>query len=317
LDDKTIRRQGDKETRRQGDKETRRQGDKMIRMLRHIWLFISLAIFIEIMLTGCSERASEPVILPDSTIAFPPKKVDGISAKITFSRHLAQKSIRQSAISTVFPLKEDGNVYAVIELENRLNEKDLDLMFHVDWIDPEGRSFYLKRIDLYAGDSTASLVSSVSVPPDRRLPGKYLLRIYLFRELIAEKYFELRDESQVEKVSANIVFFKSIDKESGEMKGIDTVFEIKKKGILRAQIDLENLHIFQDEELPVRLEWIGPDGESFYSKKINVKPADSLLSITGSISITPEKRQSGEYFLRIYLFEELVRENRFVLKPSD
>ena len=112
-------------------------------------------------------------------------------------------------------------------------------------------------------------------------------------------------------------FFKSIDKESGEMKGIDTVFEIKNKGILRAQIDLENLHIFQDKELAVRLEWIGPGGESFYSKKIDVKPADTISTITGSISITPDKREPGEYILRAYLFEDLIAERKFVLKPSE
>lgn len=275
-----------------------------------------MAAIVQILSTGCTERASDPVILPDSTIVFPSKKPDGISAKITFSRYLAQKTGRQSAISTVFPLKKDGSVYAVIDLENRIIGTDLELMFHVDWIDPEGRSFYLKRIDLSPGDSTASLVSSVSVSADRRPPGEYLLRIYLFRELIAEKYFELRDESEVEKVFADIVFFKSIDKESGEMKGIDTVFEIKKKGILRAQIDLENLHIYQDEELPVRLEWIGPGGETFYSKKIDVKPADSISTFTGSISITPDKREPGEYFLRAYLFDELIAERKFLLQAE-
>jgi hypothetical protein len=289
----------------------------MVRMLRQILWFFFMAVAVEMLTTACSERASEPVILPDSTIDFPSKKADGISAKITFSRYLAQKSARQSAISTVFPLKEDGNVYAVIELENRFNETDRQLMFHIDWIDPENRSFYKKQIDLAPGDSTVSLTSSVSVSPDKRPPGKYLIRIYLFRELIAEKCFELRDEPDVEKVSANIVFFKSIDKESGEMKGVDTVFEIKKKGILRAQIDLENLHIYQDKELTVRLEWIGPGGELFYTKKIDVKPADTVSTLTGSVSITPDKREPGEYFLRAYLFDELVAERKFVLKKVE
>ena len=289
----------------------------MIRMLRQIiWLFL-MAVAVGIFCTACSERVSEPVILPDSTIVFPSKKADGISVKITFSQYLAQKSARQSAISTVFPLMEDGNVYVIIELENRLNKTDRELMFHIDWVDPENRSFYKKQVDLTPGDSTTSLLSSVSVSPEKRAPGKYLLRIYLFRELIAEKYFELRDSAEVEKVYGDIVFFKSIDKESGEMKGIDTVFEIKKKGILRAQIDLENLHIYQDEELPVRLEWIGPDGEAFYSKKIDVKPADTISTITGSISITPDKREPGEYILRAYLFEDLIAERKFVLKPSE
>lgn len=288
----------------------------MIRLLRQILRLFFIAVAVEILPTGCSDRASEPVILPDSMIVFPSKKANGISAKITFSRFLAQKSARQSAISNVFPLKEDGNIYAVIELENRFKKTDRELMFHVDWIDPEGKSFYMKRIDLSPGDSTASLISSISVSVDKRLPGKYLLRIYLFRELIAEKYFELRNESEVEKVLADIVFFKSIDKESGEMKGIDTVFQIKKKGILRAQIDLQNLHIYQDEELPVRLEWIGPGGESFYSKKIVVKPADTISTLTGSISITPDKREPGEFLLRAYLFDELIAERKFGLQAE-
>jgi len=267
--------------------------------------------------TACTERVGEAVMLADSTISFPPKKADGITAKITFSRYMTQKTARQSAISTVFPLGDEGNVYAVIELGNRANDNGRDLMFHIDWLDPQGNSFYLKRTDLSAGDSAASLVSSISTAPDKRLPGKYLLRVFLFRELIAEKYFELRDSSEVEKVSGDIVFFKSIDKESGVMKGVDTVFEIKKKGIMRAQISLENLHIYQDEELPIRLEWFGPDGESFYSKKIDVSPSDSISTITGSISITPDKRQAGQYLLRAYLFEEMIAERKFVLKTED
>ena len=101
------------------------------------------------------------------------------------------------------------------------------------------------------------------------------------------------------------------------MKGIDTVFEIKKKGILRAQIDLENLHIYQDEELPVRLEWSGPGGEPFYSKKIDVIPADAVSTITGSISITPDKRLPGKYFLRAFLFEELIAERKFELMLAE
>lgn len=144
-----------------------------------------------------------------------------------------------------------------------------------------------------------------------------MVRIYLFRELIAEKYFELRDSSEIEKVSGDIVFFKSIDKESGKMTGIDTVFEIKKKGILRALISLQNIHIYKDEELPIRLEWIGPDGGSFYNKKIGINPSDTISTITGSISITPDKRQPGPYFLRAYLFDEMIAERRFVLQAED
>jgi hypothetical protein len=286
----------------------------MIRGLKQISGIFVIAVWV--FTSACSSRVPEAVILADSTIVFPPKDVSGITANITFSRYLAQKSGRQSAILTVFPLKEDGNVYAVISLENRLNHSDQELLFHVDWIDPVNNSFYKKQIDLLLGDSTVSLISSISVSPDKRMAGKYMVRVYLFRELIAEKYFELLDSVKVEKVSADIVFFKSIDKESGEMKGVDTVFEIRKKGILRAQINLHNLTIYKDEEVPIRLEWISPDGESFYSKKIDVKPADSVSSITGSISITPDKRQPGQYFLKAYLFDEMIAERKFVLQAE-
>ena len=288
----------------------------MVRMLRQILKLLFIGIAVEMFTTACSERASEPVILPDSTIAYPSKEADGISAKITLSRYFGQKTGRQSAIATIFPLKEGENIYSVIELENRLKNTDRDLMFHLDWIGPDGRSFYLKRIDLSPDDSTTALVSSISASPDKRPPGKYLLRIYLFRELIAEKHFELRAESEVERVSANIIFFKSIDKETGEMKGIDTAYEIKKKGILKAQVGLTNLNVYKDVELPFRMEWIGPDGRSFFSKKVNILQADTLSSITGSISITPDKREPGECFLRVYLFDELIAEKKFELREN-
>jgi hypothetical protein len=44
---------------------------------------------------------------------------------------------------------------------------------------------------------------------------------------------------------------------------------------------------------------------------------DSISAITGSISITPDKREAGEYFLRVYLFDDVIGEKEFVLKSSN
>ncbi len=274
---------------------------------------VFIAITLAMMLPSCSERLSEPVVMPDSTIVYPAKDSNDISAKITFSRYFGQKTGRQWCISTVFPLKDDENVYVVVALENRLNKIDRDLLFHLDWLGPEGQSVYLKKVILPAGDSACTLESSVSSSPTIRQPGKYLMRVYLFRELIAEKFFEFRNEVDIEEIKGEIIFFKNIDKETGEMKGVDTVFEIKKKGILRAQVSLSDTDIYLDEELPFRMEWIGPEGESFYSKKAEIKPSDKISAISGSISITPDKRQQGEYSLRVYLFDDLIAEKRFGL----
>ena len=130
--------------------------------------------------------------MPDSTIVYPAKDSNDISARITFSRYFGQKTGRQWGITSVFPIKEDENVYAVVELENRLKKLDRDLMFHLDWIGPDGqvgvpeRDRSCRRVIL-----PVPLMSSVSSSPGIRQPGNYSLRIYLFRELIAEKYFEL------------------------------------------------------------------------------------------------------------------------------
>lgn len=276
-----------------------------------------LVIILEIMPSGCAERFGEAVILPDSTIIYPPKNSDGISATITFSSRFSHRTGKQSAIRSVFAIKENEDVYAVVELENRLQNPEKEQMFHIDWIDPDGRSVFIKRIDLAAGDSTLTLVSSISVSQDKRIPGDYLARVFLFRELIAEKHFKLIPEEEIEKVKTKITFYKSIDKESGMMKGIDTVFKIKKRGILRAQLDLINPGIYKDDELPLRIKWVGPDGKGFYSKKINFVQSDTVSLISSSISITPGKREPGEYYLRVYLFGDMIGERKFVLKSSE
>lgn len=279
------------------------------------WILI-IAIIVAMMLPSCAERESVPVVMPDSTIVYPAKDSNAITAKITFSRFIGSKTGRQWGIAPVFPIRVDENVYAVVELKNRMKHTDRDLMFHIDWLRPDGQSVYLKEIILPAGDSACSIESSVSSSPAIRQPGKYSLRVYLFRELIAEKYFEFRNESDIESINANIVFFKNTDKETGEMIGVDTVFEIKKKGILRARIDLSGTGIYKDEELPLRMEWYGPDGESFYSKKVEINPADTSVFFTGSISITPDKRLPGDYFLRVFLFDEIITEKGFVLNQG-
>ena len=156
-----------------------------------IWILFSTRT-LAIIFPSCSERLSEPVVMPDSTIVFPAKDTNNISAKIMFSRFIGQKSRRQWAISDVFPLKENENVYAVINLDNRHNFKDNELMFHIDWAGPDGGSFYSKKIEIKRSDSVSTFNGSISITPDKREPGEYLLRVYLFDEMIGEKSFVLK-----------------------------------------------------------------------------------------------------------------------------
>jgi hypothetical protein len=191
-------------------------------------------------------------------------------------------------------------------------------MFHIEWIDPDGKTIYRKRVDLLPGDSSSTLYSSISVTPEKREPGNYLVRLFLFRELIAEKNFELRNYVPITgkefNIKGNIILYRKIGKKTGKKIGAGTVFTIKEKAKVRASIELKNRYEYLDKELKFGLEWIGPDSNSFYSKTINLQPGDSSSTLKSSISITPKKRQPGTYILRVYIYKTLLAEKKFVLR---
>ncbi len=276
---------------------------RMIKSIKYYVLINGFATILAILMVGMVGGCAE--------------KRDGIPAQMTFSRFYYEKSGRQAAISNVFEMKEGENVVAVVDPGVSLMDPGRDRLFHIDWIGPGNRSVYLKRIDLPAGDSTGKLVSAVSLDPLKRDAGVYSVRVYYFRDLIAEKQFEMVPEGTANHIEADIIFYKSLDKETGEMNGIDTVFEIRKKGILRARVNLRNMGIYEDDELPFRMEWYGPDGKSFYDKKMMVNPADTVATLNGSVSITPDKRQPGDYELRVLLFDDIIVKRRFFLRSED
>lgn len=271
---------------------------------------------------GCSSRIEMPVTGADLTIVYPAKKADGISAKITFYRKISKKTGKRIDEGTVFTIKEKRNTRALVDIENRFAYGDRELMFHIDWIGENGKSFYRKRIDISPGDSTFSIMSSISISPDKRAPGICTLRIYFFRELIAEKKFELRPEPRFthlekgEEITARISLYRKISKKTGKRIDEGTVFTIKKKAKVRAIIDLENRFAYGDQELTFYINWIGEDGKSFYRKRIELSPNDSTLTLVSSISIIPDKRPPGKYALQIHLFSQLIGEEVFELRAK-
>ena len=277
--------------------------------------FISSLIFL---MTACSSRLETPVIEDDLTIVYPSKKASGISAKITLYRKVEKKTGNLLGSGTIFTIREKANLRAVVDLENLYNNTYKDLMFHFDWIGPNGKSFYLKRVDLAHNDSTSMINSSISISPEQRQPGEYILRIYFFRELIAEKKFEILPKfkfnpSKNEGITTGITLYRKKSKKTGKLIGEGTVFKIKEKTKVRALVELENRSAYGDQELMIRYEWIGPDGNSFYRKQIDLFPGDSTSIIRSSISIPPEKRQPGKYSLRVYLYDTLIAEKEFEL----
>lgn len=189
-------------------------------------------------------------------------------------------------------------------------------MVHLDWNDGNGESFYRKRVDLIPDDSSHVINSSISISPETRQAGNYLLKVYLFRELVAEKKFEILPKfklspDMIDAISTDIVLYRYKSKKSGKLIGEGAVFEIKEKANVRALITIENTYDLDGLELKFTLKWTDSIGNSFYSKEIYTP--DTLKQIQSSISISPNKRQSGKYSLRVYLFDELIGEEQFLL----
>lgn len=142
-------------------------------------------------LASCSSRSPVPAWGEDSTIVYPSKKPEGVEARITLYEKTSKKTGRPIGIGRSFTIGEDEKVRALVEIGNPEALGPRPLLFHLVWLDPGGSSFYTKSLELAPGDSASAVESSISIQPDKREPGIYTLRVYLFRELIAEKTFTL------------------------------------------------------------------------------------------------------------------------------
>lgn len=279
---------------------------------------IAVVCFVQmVMMSGCSTRQGTPVIDQDSTRVWLPKHDTAVNAHILLCRKISKKSGRLIDVGNEFNLGEKESVKAFVKLDNRFFYGDKELMFHFDWIDQDGNSFFMKKIFLTAEDTASSIFSSVSMSPESRQPGDYLFRVYFFRELIAEKQFKVlpADTTPITNdFTANINFCKKLDKKTGELIDQDTVFEIKEKGRITAVVDLRNRKPASDKELLLELNWIGPDGKSFYSKEIDLNPNDTVSKINSSVSA--ESRSPGSYLFRISIDGEILGEENFSLIPE-
>lgn len=272
-------------------------------------------VFSIVMIAGCSGRSDKPFLDENQTIIYPPKNADDLTARMILCRKISKKTGKPIGSGTVFKIKEKENLRAVVDLENAFAHCSRDLMFHFDWIKPDGKSLFLKPVTLSPDDSTNSISSSISISPDVRQPGEYLLKLYYFRELIAEKKFTLIAmlDPNEDDVTAALTLCKRIDKETSLPVDVDSVFKIRKKGKVQLIAELGNLPVDDDEELKFRIEWTDREGNSFFKKKFDILPTDSIQTISSSIAISPDKREPGDYLVRVYLSNQLLAEKKFEL----
>jgi len=306
---------------------------------------LCITTFLIITISGCSDRKKEPVILKDSTIVYSSRSEIGTQPKITLSSKISKKTGKPIKPGTKFKLQEQAKLYANVDLESQASLKESELMFHIDWIDSSGNSFYKKRIDISPNDSSSRIISSISISPQKRKTGNYIVRVYLFRELIAEKKFQLvesindtatvekksksnnktvtekkvkvkktkKPEDEIESVKASIVLCRKVSKKTGKPIGAATTFTIKDSAKVKAVVSIEKQDIKTNEQMNFYFNWIGPDGKSFYKKRVVYATSNPFFTISNSISITPEKRQPGKYKLRVSFRKKIIAEQQFEL----
>ena len=286
---------------------------------------ICIRLLIIVLITNfytCSNRIEIPAENDDLTIQHLPKNEKDINAVITFCSKVNNKNDRPVNPETKFIISENENVYAIVNLINRENYFNELLMFHLEWIGPGGKDIYRKRIDLL-NDSSNVLQSSISIPPDKRQPGNYSFRVYLFRELIAEKNFELFNKDDAnsfanyvfmsEKFNTRIVLCRKVSRKTGNLIGIDSVFTIKKKERVTSIIYLNPEKSKLPGDFEFFLKWIGPDDESFYTKNFEIPSDDFPATLNSSISISSNKRMPGKYKVQLFYGEWNIAESNFKL----
>jgi hypothetical protein len=90
-----------------------------------------------------------------------------------------------------FEIEEGAKVAASVRLENPWGRGRRPLLLHFLWIDPHGKAAFRKAVEYTQNDTLNVLTSSFGISPTKREAGRYNFQVYLFRELIAEKDFEL------------------------------------------------------------------------------------------------------------------------------
>jgi hypothetical protein len=153
---------------------------------------------------GIAGDKAESSARPDSTgvAVGSPAGAEGIAAGTAAeSAGLTRKSKKNQppVDEHVFDMEEGAKVLATIKLENPRGRGDRPLLFHFLWINQEGKAAFRKILEYVPNDSVTTLTSTFGISPLKRQPGRYSFRVYLFREIIAEKSFLLQGESLMPK----------------------------------------------------------------------------------------------------------------------
>lgn len=234
-----------------------------------------------------------------------------ISSNLTLARNINNKNGAIISEGNSFMIMNEGKVEALLNLSEFFKINDDELMLHIVWLDPKGKSIYKKQTIL--NKELSKINTSISIAPNLRKAGEYSLNIYLFRKLISTKKFTLKPAFKPTKES--MLLSSRTNRKTTKYK--DSInLPLMKDNWLKATVNLNNKPTIDNQELIYQINWIDKNNHTFYKKHFTVLANDTINSIDCSLEITPEKREKGNYKIQALLFGEPIAEKEFrLLEP--
>jgi len=121
-----------------------------------------------------------------------PKTIIGqVKADLILCKKLSKKTGKPIGVDSIFVIGEKANIKAVVNIEKSQVKTDEQMKFYFEWIGPDNKTFYKKKVEYSTGDSTFTISNSISISPEKRQPGTYTLQVIFRKKIIAEQKFEL------------------------------------------------------------------------------------------------------------------------------
>jgi hypothetical protein len=111
-------------------------------------------------------------------------------------KKLSKKTGKPIGVDSIFVIGEKANIKAVVNIEKSQVKADEQMKFYFEWIGPDNKTFYKKKIEYSTGDSTFTITNSISISPEKRQPGTYTLQVIFRKKIIAEQKFELTAQTK-------------------------------------------------------------------------------------------------------------------------
>ena len=109
----------------------------------------------------------------------------------SYAERVSKKTGKPIGSGTTFTIKDSAKVKAIVSFEKQEIKTNEQMKFYFNWIGPDGKVFYKKRVVYTTSNPSFSISNSIAITPEKRQPGIYTVQIVFRKKIIAEQKFEL------------------------------------------------------------------------------------------------------------------------------